>query len=94
MRKMARESAHGGREDFVENLVEEVASYVAEGKYPDGCTPKRKRQIRKRTNKFALQDRECFISKKTRYSDDQVTYNTDTHIHANVSGVHHMLHSF
>ena len=38
------------------DLVEEAVDYISEHKYPEGCSNSRKRQIRKKAEKFILQD--------------------------------------
>ena len=40
-----------GKDDDAD-LVEEAATYLADKTYPDGCTANRKRQIRKKAEKF------------------------------------------
>lgn len=42
------------------DLVEEAVVYISEKKYPDSCTANRKRQIRKRAEKFELRDGELY----------------------------------
>lgn len=42
------------------DLVEEAATYLADKTYPDHCSANRKRQIRKRAEKFMLKDGELY----------------------------------
>ena len=47
-----------------DDLVEEAAVYLADKKYPEGCSANRKRQIRKRAEKFVLQNGELYYQTK------------------------------
>ncbi len=46
--------------DMEDDLIEDTILLLAEGKYPDGCTVNRKRQIRQRAKKFELRDNELY----------------------------------
>ena len=39
-----------------DDLIEDTLGYISEKKYPDGCSANRKRQIRKKAEKFVLID--------------------------------------
>jgi hypothetical protein len=43
------------------DLAEEVYLYLSQRKYPDGCEANRKRQIRKKAEKFTLRDGELYV---------------------------------
>lgn len=44
------------------DLVEEALQYISDRKYPDHCTDNRKRQIRKKAEKFVLRDDDVFYN--------------------------------
>ena len=43
-----------------DNLIEETILYISAKKYPNGCSDSRKRQIRKKSEKFALKNEELY----------------------------------
>ena len=47
-----------------DDLVEDAAVYLAERKYPEGCSVNRKRQIRKIAEKFVLNNGELYYQTK------------------------------
>ena len=47
----------------VEQACEYRSSYIAKKVYPDGCAPSRKRQIRKKAEKFRVINRELTCTK-------------------------------
>jgi hypothetical protein len=47
-------------ESSPDDLVEEAVTYITEHKYPDNCSNTRKRQIRKKAEKFVIKDNELF----------------------------------
>ena len=47
-----------------DDLVEDAAVYLVERKYPEGCSANRKRQIRKRAEKFVLNNGELYYQTK------------------------------
>ena len=57
---------HGSRKMIAEksesDLVEEALQYISDRKYPDHCTDNRKRQIRKKAEKFVLRDDDVFYN--------------------------------
>ena len=60
------------RDDFDEfDLLDEVYLYIVEKRYSKECTATRKRQIRKKAEKFVVNDGELFyLSRK----DKQVSF--------------------
>ena len=48
-------------EAVCDDLVEKAVLYISKQKCPDGCNPNRKRQIRKKAEKFALIKGELFF---------------------------------
>ena len=42
------------------DLIEETLVYISEKKYPDSCSNNRKRQIRKKAEKFVVNDGELY----------------------------------
>ena len=55
-----------GRDDFGEfDLVDELYLYIVEKRYSKECTATRKREIRKKAEKFVVNDGELFyLSRK------------------------------
>ena len=53
----------GGEDDSRDDLIEDTLLYVSEKKYPENCNPNRKRQIRKKAEKFVVVDGELYYKK-------------------------------
>ena len=43
-----------------DDLIEETVTYISEKRYPDGCSNNKKRQIRKKSEKFVLKNEELY----------------------------------
>ena len=50
--------------DEQDDLIEQACVYLTEKAYPDGCTQSRKRQIRKKAEKFQMLDGELYYAPK------------------------------
>ena len=48
--------------NLIETLIEDTLLYISENRYPDDCTPNRKRQIRRKAKSFSLKDNELFYA--------------------------------
>ena len=44
------------------DVVEDTVYYLSENKYPEGCSNNRKRQIRKKAEKFLVKDDELYYT--------------------------------
>lgn len=49
-----------------EDLIDAVYNYLTSKKYPDGCAPCKKRQIRKKAEKFLVVKGELFYQQRNK----------------------------
>ena len=50
--------------DYAEKEIEEAYVYLTSKKYPNGCSDNRKRIIRKKSQKFLIENGELFYKQK------------------------------